>query len=461
MAVQFGPENCVISLGDMSWMMVSTVLVLGMVPALGLFEAGLLRRKNTISILTQCLVGLVCLASLWFVIGYSVTLSGDVGGVIGDVRRALFFGMDYTSCFHQNGEVMEIPEPAYAIFQMMFACVTPLLITGTVAERMRWQPFLVFVVVWEIIVYYPLAHWIWGGGWLGQLGVEDFAGGIVIHTSSGAAALVVAWFLGPRHDYAKYHGSGVPHSDMRFATIGAALLWVGWFGFNGGSAFAASPVALHAVINTQLGAAFCGVLWLGLGWWSDGKPSVFHVLNGAIAGMAGITPASGFIDAPCAAFTCILLALGSFYGCKLLHRLHIDDALEVSCIHGVTGLLGSLAMGFCGCTDVNPKSLNGILYGGGPKLLGLQALGVTIALVYSVFCTTVIVFIISKVTRLRARLEHEEGGLDFWHHRLDAIHTDEREHRQYIKRGGAGGSFVEGSFADDLLSDRESIGGLN
>eukprot|EP00698_Gefionella_okellyi_P007213 TRINITY_DN1751_c0_g1_i1.p1 TRINITY_DN1751_c0_g1~~TRINITY_DN1751_c0_g1_i1.p1 ORF type:complete len:467 (-),score=97.62 TRINITY_DN1751_c0_g1_i1:61-1461(-) len=418
--------NCTLDNGDVAWVLTSTILVLGMVPGLSFFEAGLLRQKNTISIMTQTLSGLAILSVMWVLFGYSLTLGADHGGVIGDFYHGAFANVAFEGCYTSSGVTYAIPEAVYAIFQLMFAAITPLLITGTVAERMRWKPFLAFTIAWEMFVYYPLAHWVWGGGWLGALGTEDFAGGIVIHTSSGVSSLVVAIMLGRRIDYDKYHGE-FPHSDIRTAAIGATLLWMGWFGFNAGSALQASPVAIHAVINTQVAACIGAVVWLVITWARD-KPSVVGILNGAIAGMAGITPASGFINVPSAVVVAVILGVVS-YGATIVvkHKLRIDDALDVSCVHGITGLVGALAIGFCGSSKVNPAGADGLIFGGGGRLLGVQILGIVIAIVFPAVMTALIVFIISKITPLRARYEHELAGLDISHHHVNIQHAQDRD----------------------------------
>lgn len=420
MTIPDGP--CDYNYGDVTWMLTSSVLVLGMIPGLALFEAGLLRLKNSVSIMTQCLAGLILLASLWILLGFTLTFGPDVGGVIGNFKHAFFMNVPSSGCWETKGQRFHIPPALFAVFQMMFACVTPLLVTGTVAERMRWKPYLAFTVLWEMMVYYPVAHWIWGDGWLAQLGTQDFAGGIVIHTSSGVASLATAILLGRRQDYDKYHGH-FPHSDFRVATIGAAFLWIGWFGFNGGSALASSSTAVQAVLNTQTAACFSGVVWM-IWEWTERKPTVLGILNGVISGMAGVTPASGFISTPSAIILGVVLGIASRCCTKLLLKARVDDALEVSCVHGATGVIGSLAIGVAASSDICDTSANGLIYGGGFKLLGLQALGVAVVFVYSGVCSLLILFVIGRLTRLRARAEHEERGLDFSHHRVNTVYQE-------------------------------------
>eukprot|EP00039_Didymoeca_costata_P018738 m.334752 g.334752 ORF g.334752 m.334752 type:complete len:478 (+) comp17426_c0_seq1:216-1649(+) len=409
---------------DTAWVLICTILVFGMIPGLALYESGLLRLKNSVSIITQTLGGMCILSMLWILFGYSLVFGRDINGWVGDFHHAVFMDMD--GC-HPNSNVTR---SVVAIFQMMFACITPLLITGTVAERMRWKPFLVLIVLWEILVYYFLAHWMWNvNGWLAKMGALDFAGGIVIHTSAGASAVVIAAKLGRRHDYDRYEGH-YPHSDLRFVVIGATLLWTGWFGFNAGSALGANSVAIQAVINTQISAAFSAGVWL-ISAWFNGKPSARDIIDGAIAGMAGITPASGYVNSQSAIVISIILGIASFQSMKLLKYARIDDALGVSCVHGFTGLLGALSTGFAGSNTINcnvPYHNQGLMYTSSAKLIKAQAVAVVVAIVYPALMTYGILTMIEFWgMRLRARFGHEVDGLDISHHNLDAIHDEERE----------------------------------
>jgi len=416
--------SCQYDSGDVAWVMMATVLVLGMIPGLAFFESGMLRRKNSVSIITQTLGGLVILACMWVTIGYSLTFSGDIGGMIGNLDHALFADVSFSDCVVVDGVTYSIPTAVFAIFQMMFACVTPLLCTGAVAERMRFKAFLIFMLAFELLVYYPCAHWIWGGGWLDRLGTLDFAGGIVIHVSSGVSSVLMAWMLGPRQDYSLYNNGEFPHSDVRVAVIGAAFLWCGWFGFNGGSAYSANTVAIHSIINTQVGACFSGTIWFVISWVRE-KPSALALINGAVAGMAGITPACGYISTPSAVGLAIVLGVASYLGTILLRYCKIDDALEVSAIHGLTGAIGALAIGLLSSKHVNSTVENGLFYGGGWHLMGVQCLGVGVVAFYAAAVSGVLLLCIGKCTPLRARAEHEEQGLDHAHHALDVVHLHE------------------------------------
>jgi Amt family ammonium transporter len=297
---------------------------------------------------------------------------------------------------------------------MMFAVITPLLITGAFAERMRWSAFFVFVVVWSLVIYYPLAHWVWGGGWLAQLGVFDFAGGIVIHTSAGLASLAAALVLGRRKNYGPQ--IMVPH-NIPLAAIGGSLLWLGWFGFNAGSALASGALAANALVVTQIGASTCALVWVFLSWKRNGKPTITAIINGAISGLAGVTPAAGFISGQHGFILGIVLGFASYYGIVLLkERLKIDDALDVSSVHGITGIVGSLAIGIFASQAINPAGPVGWLYSGSPMQLIIQGVGVGVAAVMAFVGTFVILKIIDYVIGLRVNEDEEDLGLDVTQH---------------------------------------------
>jgi Amt family ammonium transporter len=296
---------------------------------------------------------------------------------------------------------------------MMFAVITPLLITGAFAERMRWDAFFVFIIAWSIFIYYPLAHWVWGKGWLAQLGVHDFAGGIVIHTSAGMGSLGAALVLGRRKNFGP--DIMVPH-NIPLAVIGAGMLWFGWFGFNAGSALSSGSLAANALLTSQIASATAGMVWLLLSWKKSKKPSVTGVITGAIAGLAGVTPAAGYISPQSAFFLGIVVGLASYYGILLIkQRLRIDDALDVSSIHGITGIIGSIAIGLVASSIINPSGPNGLFYGN-PSQLGIQAVGVAVAAVLGFGGTIIIMKIINSVIGLRVKEEEEEIGLDTTQH---------------------------------------------
>lgn len=399
-----------ISPGDTSWVLISTGLVLLMIPALGFFEAGLLRSKNSLSILMQTFSGLIILSILWFIIGFTLVYAPSPWGVIGGLKWIFFYGVPTSTSLDY---APNIPGTTFATYQMMFAVITPLLITGAFAERLKWDAFIVFIIAWSIFIYYPLAHWVWGKGWLAQLGVYDFAGGIVIHTSAGMGSLAAALVLGRRKNFGP--DIMVPH-NIPLAVIGAGMLWFGWFGFNAGSALTSGPLASNALLTSQIASATAGMVWLVLSWKKSKKPSVTGVITGAIAGLAGVTPAAGYISPQSAFFLGIILGFASYYGILLFkQKLRIDDALDVSSVHGLTGIIGALAIGLAASTITNPSGPNGLLYGNSSQL-GIQALGVSVAAVLGFGGTIIIMKVINAVIGLRVKEDEEELGLDATQH---------------------------------------------
>jgi Amt family ammonium transporter len=392
-------------------MLISTGLVFLMTPALGFFEAGMLRLKNSLSVIMQTMTGMALLSTLWFVLGFTLVFAPDVSGVIGDLSWIFYNNVPFSDSVKW---APTIPGVTFATYQMMFAVITPLLITGAFAERMRWSAFFVFVVVWSLVIYYPLAHWVWGGGWLAQLGVFDFAGGIVIHTSAGLASLAAALVLGRRKNYGPQ--IMVPH-NIPLAAIGGSLLWLGWFGFNAGSALASGALAANALVVTQIGASTCALVWVFLSWKRNGKPTITAIINGAISGLAGVTPAAGFISGQHGFILGIVLGFASYYGIVLLkEKLKIDDALDVSSVHGITGIVGSLAIGIFASQAINPAGPVGWLYSGSPMQLIIQGVGVGVAAVMAFVGTFVILKIIDYVIGLRVNEDEEDLGLDVTQH---------------------------------------------
>lgn len=399
-----------ISPADTSWVLISTGLVLLMVPALGFFEAGLLRSKNSLSVLMQTFSGLLILSVLWFVIGFTLVYAPSQWGIIGGLEWTFYYNVPLNTSLDY---APTIPGVTFATYQMMFAVITPLLITGAFAERLKWDAFFVFIIAWSIFIYYPLAHWVWGKGWLAQLGVFDFAGGIVIHTSAGMGALAAALVLGRRRNFGP--DIMVPH-NIPLAVIGAAILWFGWFGFNAGSALTSGALASNALLTSQIASATSGMVWLLVSWKKSKKPSVTGVITGAIAGLAGVTPSAGYISAQSAFFLGIILGFASYYGILLIkQRLRIDDALDVSSVHGLTGIIGSLAIGLVATSMINPTGPNGLLYGNASQI-GIQALGVLVAAILGFGGTIIIMKVINAVIGLRVKEEDEEKGLDTTQH---------------------------------------------
>ena len=410
-----------IDTGNTAWMLVASSLVLLMIPALGMFEAGLLRKKNTVSIFMQIFFGLALLSVMWFIFGFSLTFGPDTAGLVGNLDWTFLKGVPFNDSLANYAPT--IPGVLFAKFEMMFAVITPLLLTGAIAERMKFSAFIIFIAVWSFLIYYPLVHWIWGGGWLGKLGVVDFAGGIVIHTSAGMGALSAALILGRRLNYGP--AIMVPHS-IPLAVLGSALLWLGWFGFNAGSALASGGVAGNTVINTHMASSVSALIWVGLSWLRTGKPSIIAAINGAIAGLAGITPASGYVSVEHAFLIGIAVGIASYLGVIFLKdRLKIDDALDVSSVHGIAGIIGSLAIGIFAASIINPMGPNGLLYGNPSQLL-IQAIGVGVAGVMGFFGTYVILKVIDVLIGIRVSAKVEQEGLDIAEH-AERAYSDEDE----------------------------------
>ena len=391
-------------------MLVATGLVMIMIPALGFFEAGLLRRKNAMSVIMQCFSGLALLSIMWIIIGFSLTFS---------VNNPIIGGLEW---MFLNDVPLEtplsyapsIPGISYISFQMMFAIITPLLMTGAFADRMRFRTYLIFMVLWSIFIYYPLAHWVWGeGGWLRSLGVFDFAGGIVVHISAGMGSLAAALVIGKRKDF----GPEItrPH-NIPLATIGASLLWLGWFGFNAGSELTAGGIAANTLLVSQTASATSSLTWIFLSWKRSGKPSAVAAINGAIAGLAGVTAASGYISVQHSLILGLAVGIASFYAITLIkERLKIDDALDVSSVHGITGIVGTLSIGLIASSLINPAGPNGLFYGN-PGQIVLQSIGVVSAIAFSFGGTIIIAKVLQKTIGLRVSSKEEDVGLDISQH---------------------------------------------
>jgi Amt family ammonium transporter len=391
-------------------MIVATGLVMLMTPGLGFFMSGLIRFKNGLSAIMHTFSGLAILSTLWFIVGFTLVFGPTQGGIIGGIDHLFYNGVKVHEGFGIN---VTIPGVTFATYQMMFAVITPLLIAGAFAERIKYSAFFIFAIAWSLFVYFPLAHWIWGGGWLAQMGVWDFAGGIVIHTSAGMAAIAAGLVFGRRKNYGPQ--IMVPH-NLPLAVIGATMLWLGWFGFNAGSALAANGVAGNALLTSQIGASMCTLVWLFLSWKRSGKPSIAAVINGAISGLAGITPTAGYISGESAFVLGIILGFGSYYGIVLLkEKLRIDDALDVGSVHGITGIIGALAIGVAASPLVMPNGPVGWLHGN-PEQLGIQAFGVAVAAAFAFGVSVAIFKIIDKTIGLKVSDEEEEAGLDITQH---------------------------------------------
>jgi Amt family ammonium transporter len=395
--------------GDTAWLLTATALVLFMtLPGLALFYAGLVRHRNTLSILMQCFA-ITCLVSLaWLVAGYGLAFGngGSLQRWIGGLDKAWFSGMS------RDALVGTVPESVFAMFQLTFAIITPALVIGGFAERMRFSAVLWFSLLWLLIVYVPIAHWVWGGGWLAQLGVMDYAGGIVVHVNAGIAALVCALVLGKRRGFPTVPMA--PHS-LPLTVAGAGMLWVGWFGFNAGSALAANGSAGMAMLTTHMGASAGALAWMFIEWKKYGKPSMLGVVTGVVAGLGTITPASGFVGPLGAVVIGLTAGTVCFFATQLLKRkLHIDDSLDVSPVHGVGGVIGTLLTGifaaaWLGGTGFTVQTTMG-------AQLGVQALGVLAAAAWCAALTWVILKLMDAFFGLRVSEEKETEGLDLAEH---------------------------------------------
>jgi Amt family ammonium transporter len=404
-----------ISPGDTAWMISATGLVLMMsIPGLALFYCGMVRKKNILATMAQTLLCTMLCSVLWAAAGYSLAFT-DGGAIIGTLERLGLagMGMQTTSPFAKT-----IPEALFMIYQMTFAVITVALVAGSVADRMRFSAFVWFAAGWLFLVYVPLAHWVWGGGWLASLGVLDFAGGLVVHLNAGIAGLVAAYVIGQRHGYGTENFAPF---DLSLAVIGTGLLWVGWFGFNGGSALGANSRAAFAIVATHLAAATGALTWMALEWWTRGKPSVLGMISGAIAGLGTITPASGFVLPWQGVVIGLIAGAVCFYACTWLKlRLGYDDTLDVFGVHGVGGATGMLLTGVFATAAVSmspdtPAGYPGLLEGN-PQQLLLQAVGVAVTLAWSAGLTFVLLKLIGAFLPLRVSLQQEIEGLDLSQH---------------------------------------------
>lgn len=398
-----------INTGDTAWVMMSTVLVFAMtIPGLAFFYGGLVRRKNVLSILMQCFI-IMCVISLqWVLFGYSLSFGPDTGaGIIGSLKWA---GLDYVGGQPNADYAATIPHTVFMIFQCMFAVITPALMIGAFAERMKFSAFLVFTVLWATLVYDPLAHWVWGtGGWMRSLGGLDFAGGIVVHASSGISALVVCLMLGKRVGYQR--SPFRPH-NLPFTIMGSALLWFGWFGFNAGSALAANDLAANAFVTTNVATAAAGLAWALIEWRRHGAPTVLGTCTGAVAGLVAITPACGFVNPVNAIFIGILAAVFCYMAVAVIKaRLGYDDALDAFGVHGVGGIWGTIATGLFAEKAVNAAGGNGLFFGDAHQFL-VQLLMVVVAPLFAAAMTWILFRLVDAVIGMRVDKKHEIIGLD-------------------------------------------------
>ncbi len=404
------PVQPQISAADTAWVLLSSALVLAMiVPGLALFYGGLVRSKNVLGTIMHSFVILCLVSLLWLLIGYSLAFGPDKRGLIGGLEWA---GLSGVGMAPHPTYGPTIPHQAFMVFQLMFAAITPALITGAFAERMKFGALLLFAALWSLLVYCPVAHWLWGGGWLGKLGALDFAGGAVVHISSGISALACALVLGQRHGYGTEYMA--PH-NLPLTLLGTGLVWFGWFGFNAGSALGANQTAVVAFVATHTAAATAALTWMLVEWLHRGTPTVLGVASGAVAGLATVTPGAGFVGP----FSAMLIGFAagalSYLAITWKAKLGYDDSLDVVGIHGVGGTLGILATGLLASKVVNPAGGDGLVFGN-PSLFGLQVLTALTVALFSFVVTYLILKLVDRVVGLRISSDEERMGLDLSQH---------------------------------------------
>ncbi|MFO7986198.1 MAG: ammonium transporter [Desulfatiglandaceae bacterium] len=392
--------------GDTVFVLMSAALVMLMTPGLALFYGGMVRSKNILGTLMQSFFILAVISLEWALWGYSLSFGPDHGGIIGGLSWVGLTGVGMTPSPDYGST---IPHLAFMVFQCMFAVITPALITGAFAERVKFSAFMLFILLWATFVYNPLAHWVWGvGGWMGRMGALDFAGGTVVHISSGISALAAALIIGKRLGYGST--AYIPH-NLPMTLLGAALLWFGWFGFNAGSALAADGLAASAFVATHLGSAGAALSWIIFEWVHRGKPTTLGVASGAVAGLVAITPASGFVGPMSAIIIGLVAGVLCYGGVLLKARLGYDDSLDVVGIHGVGGTWGALATGLFASTAINPGGADGLFFGN-PYQLWIQLVSVAATMVFTFVMTVIILKGVDLMVGLRITEEEEEKGMD-------------------------------------------------
>jgi Amt family ammonium transporter len=405
--------------GSTAWILTSIALVLLMTPGLAFFYCGLVRERQVVNTIKMSFVALGIIAIEWALIGYSMAFA-EGNALVGGLG---WIGLSGVGTAPEPSLSGDVPHIAFMAFQMMFAIITPALISGAVVGRMKFKAYVLFILLWGVVVYNPLAHWVWGpAGWIKELGALDFAGGTVVHVSAGVSALVAALILGPRRGVDAKGGSEGPH-NVPFVVLGASLLWFGWFGFNGGSALAADGLAALAVVNTMLGAAAAVVAWITLDVWSTGRATATGSAIGAVVGLVAITPGAGFV-APLSAIAIGALAAGvSFATLAFLGRTRLDDTLDVFACHGMGGVVGSILTGVFASNAMNPGVPDGLVYGN-PALMNPQIVSVLAAGGFAAAGTAGILFVVNQLVGLRASDEADQVGIDLVEHRERAYRRD-------------------------------------
>jgi Amt family ammonium transporter len=400
--------------GDTTWVIVASALVMLMTPALGLFYGGMVRRKNLLSTIMFSFAILALISIQWILFGYSLSFSASQGGFIGGLN---WLGLNGVGMGVNPDYAATIPHSAFMLFQMMFAIITPALISGAFVERIKFSSFLVFSLLWATLVYDPVAHWVWGvGGWLRNLGALDFAGGTVVHITAGFSALAFALVIRKRKGF---NGTMEPN-NIPFTILGAALLWFGWFGFNGGSALAANGLAVNAILVTNTAAAAAGLTWMMLNWLQR-RPSAIGMATGVVVGLVAITPASGFVSATSAIFIGAIAAAVSYFAIMLRNKWHLDESLDVWACHGMGGLTGALLTGVFASKAINPAGANGLLFGNW-HLLGVQALAAIVIILFAFTVTVILAKLIDATMGLSVSFAEEEVGLDISQHGEEAYY---------------------------------------
>ena len=399
-------EASKVDTGDTAWILVSAALVMLMTPGLALFYGGMVRRKNVLGTIMHSFVAIAIISLQWIFIGYSLSFGPDIGGFIGGLDWIGLKGVG----LEPSAYAPTVPHLAFMIYQAMFAVITPALISGAFAERMKFSAYVIFIIVWTTIVYNPVCHWIWGGGWMSDLGALDFAGGLVVHVTSGVSALAAALYIGKRKGYLK---EAMPPHNLPMTVLGAGLLWFGWFGFNAGSALSSGELSTMAFVTTHTAAVAATVTWMLIEWVHRGKPTMFGVATGAIAGLATITPAAGFVG-PMSALI-IGVAAGSICYIALNAKGHFgyDDSLDAFGVHGVGGTIGTIGAGLFASAAIN--GVNGLFFGNSKQLL-IQLMAIAVVAVYSFILSLIILKAIDAVIGVRVDKESEIEGLDINQH---------------------------------------------
>ena len=396
--------------GNTAFMLICTSLVMLMTPGLAFFYGGLVGRRNVLAIMIQSYVSMGWTTVIWVTVGYSMCFSGGAGGVIGNLDKAFLNGVSLTSAAGPNNS---IPEIVFVAYQMMFAIITPALITGAFTNRVSFKAYMVFLTAWLLFVYFPFVHMVWGGGVLATWGVLDFAGGIVVHNTAGLAALGSVLYLGSRHTPDRG-----PHS-IPLVALGTGLLWFGWYGFNAGSEFRVDAVTAVAFLNTDIAASFAAIAWLFMAWILEKRPSFLGLLTGAVAGLATVTPAAGYVSPMIAALIGVVAGAVCYGAVALKNRMHWDDALDVWGVHGVGGFLGIVMLGVFATTTFNPAGTNGLL-AGNPEFFFKELAAVVFSSVYALAFTYGMLWLIDRVTPVHVSAGVEEIGLDAGLHHEEA-----------------------------------------